>query len=99
MITQEQNYADYLYLLGDPALAAQSWVNIQQASPSNWQETDYYNYWFPLSPFDKGESEYLIFSDLYDRLDENVHDNYAFEFNAVNHSVDGLCSRRKEPIK
>tara|TARA_R110000851_G_C12983180_1_gene556569 strand:+ start:265 stop:567 length:303 start_codon:yes stop_codon:yes gene_type:complete len=97
MNIQEQNYSNYLFTIGDPATVAMSWVNVIQAAPTTPEEVDYYNFWFPLSPFDKEESEYLIFSDLFERIAPNQHAAYDLEFEIIGYSLGGLCQRKKAP--
>lgn len=99
MNIEEINYSDFLFNLANPILTAQSWDNIVQASPSNQEESDYHNYWSPLSPQDKEDSEYAIFSDLYERLDPQVHEAYNVEFTQVGYALDGFCQRKKKPAK
>jgi hypothetical protein len=96
MNIQEQNYSNYLFTIGDPAMVARSWVNVIQAAPTTPEEVDYYNFWFSLSPMDKEESEYLIFSDLFDRVPIQ-HAAYNLEFEIIGYSLSGLCQRKKAP--
>lgn len=95
MNTQEQDYADNLYNLGSASLAAASWDRVLTGMPANSDETAYYNYWVTLNPFDKGESEYLIFSDLFDRIDVISHLSYETEFGSIGYSLDAVCKRKK----
>ena len=94
MNTQEQAYHDYLFPLS-AVDSAYSWMNIINGTPSNINETDYFNYWNGLNTLDKDESEFLIFSSLFDSIDINTHTLYETEYLLAGYSLDSKCRRKK----
>jgi hypothetical protein len=95
MNIQEQNYANYLFNLADPFLVADSWDNIISSYPVDPQETNFLEYRINL--VNKEESDYAIFSDLFDRINISIHPLYETEFDAIGYSLGNLCQRKKAP--
>jgi hypothetical protein len=93
MNIEEQNYADYLFNLADPFLVADSWDNIITSDPIEQQEIDFFNY--RLTVADKEESDYSIFSNLFDRINNSVHLLYETEFDAMGYPLEPKCKRKK----
>lgn len=94
----EQAYADYLFPL-TPQEAAQSWDRIITHVPTQPQEVDYHNYLDTLNEPSKEVSIYLVFCDLYDRINISIHPLYEVEFENVGYSLAPPCKKRKEPAK
>ena len=88
----EQNYHDELLTLAPDGCAANWWGVINNA-PGTPASQDYYAYWGGLNPEAKEESEYAIFSSMYDVVAD--HQAYEVEFDAVGYSLVPKCKRKK----
>lgn len=96
MNPQETIYHDYLLGLSS-GMAASSYTNIVNNAPVYPEELTYVNYYNTLSAADKVESEYLIFSSLFDIIDVLDHEEYVVAFGAYGHDLEPLCKRKKRP--
>ena len=96
MNTQEQAYHDYLFPLS-AVDSAYSWMNIINGTPSNINETDYHTFWSGLDSLEKAESEFLIFSSLFDAIPETTHILYETEYALAGYSLEAICKRKKRP--
>jgi hypothetical protein len=90
----EQNYADYLFVL-TPIEAAASFDRVRNEQGVTVQEMDYADYRESISNQAKTESEYLVFSNLYDRINASVHPLYVDSFLAIGYDLDSSCKRKK----
>jgi hypothetical protein len=95
MNIEEQNYADYLFNLADPFFVADSWDNIITSEPIDQQEIDFLDY--RLTVVDREESDYAIFSNLFDRINNSIHSLYEAEFDAIGYTLHSKCQRKKAP--
>jgi hypothetical protein len=98
MIIEEQKYADYLFLLPINE-TAQSWERVDTNAGVVVQEIDYQNYLNTVGNAD--ESTYAVFSNLYDRINISLHQDYFAAFEIIGYAIymDGMCKRKKEPAK
>lgn len=93
----ETNYADYLFLL-TPNEAAESFDRVRNEQGISEQEIDYADYRESISNEAKTESEYEIFSNLYDRINSSLHILYFDAFLAIaNYNLTMGCQRKKAP--
>ena len=104
MNRQELKYHNYILPFASQynghALVSDTWNNIVSNTPLSVEEIDYHSYYVSLSPSDREESAYAIYSNLYDILQPNEaqHDTYEIAFSNHGNSI-MRCKRKKAPAK
>ena len=102
MNIQELNYHNYILPLtsqyNGPDLVSDSWNDIVSNTPLSIEEIDYHAYYSSLSPLDREDSAYEIYSNLYDILapTEAHHEMYEVAFMNHRNSL-AICKRKKAP--
>ena len=103
MNIQELNYHNYILPFtsqyNGQDLVSDTWNNIVSNTPLSIEELDYHAYYASLSPIDRADSAYSIYSNLYDILapNEAQHDTYEIAFNNHGNSL-AICKRKKAPM-